>query len=358
MTVETAHPALMARASLGLPTPYVAPEGKLETELARIFADVFGLDQVGANDDFFDIGGDSLVAETVSMEILKRTGCEFPISSFLEYGSPRSIARALHPAAAAATEPERGAEQARPPIFVVHGRGGYTLPQPEFFAALAEGQKLRMFELPGIRGGECYDRIEDIAEVYIGQLTGEYPQGPILLASFCAGGLIALEMAARLAERGRPVVHLVLIDPAVRKNGTLGFGASPFHLDLVHRFKRGFQSLLPRAWRLRYYDLKWSKRLAGNYPGLRLSPQAQAKLMAAFRNHRPKPYTGSVTILASSRRVARVRDGLHTAHIMPNRTIRVVVDTHREVTSEPEAARAMQEAFDAALARRQQASAA
>ena len=358
MTVETANPSLMARASLGLPTPYVAPEGKFEAEIAKIFADVFGLDQVGADDDFFDIGGDSLVAETVSMEILKRTGREFPISAFLEFGSPRRIALALQPsstsqdAAAGAEVGRRAGLDARPLIFVVHGRGGYTLPQPEFFAALAEGQKLRMFELPGIRGGECYDRIEDIAEVYLGQLSAEYPEGPVLLASFCAGGLIALEMAARLAERGRPVTHLVLIDPAVRKNGTLGFGASPFHLDLTHRVKRGFQSLLPRALQLRYYDLKWSKRLAANYPGLRLSPQAQAKLMAAFRDYRLKPYPGPVTILASSRRVGRVRDGLHTAHILPNRIVRVVVDTHREVTSEPEAARAMQEAFDAALAAR------
>ena len=79
----------------GCPTPYVAPDGKLETLVAKIFADVFGIDQVGANDDFFDIGGDSLVAETISMEILQRTGCEFQMSSLLDYGSPRRIAAAL-----------------------------------------------------------------------------------------------------------------------------------------------------------------------------------------------------------------------------------------------------------------------
>lgn len=353
MTVETAQKPSMAREKLELPTAFEAPTGKMESVVAQIFADVFGMDRVGAMDDFFDIGGDSLVAETISMEILKRTGSEFPMSSLLDFSTPRTIAAAL-------TKAEPGTRAAdlshaagtRPPMFVVHGRGGYTLPQPQFFGALTEGQKLRMFELPGIRGGECYDRVEDIAEAYIAQLTAEYPEGPVLLASFCAGGLIALEMAIRLAERGRPVAHLVLIDPSVRKNGVLGFGASPSHLDLAYRFKMGFQSLLPRGLRLRYFERKWSKRLAANYPGLRLSPRAQAKLLAAFRDYRPRPYSGAVTVLASARREPRMRDGLHIADILPNRTVQVVVETHREVTKEPRTAKAMQEAFEAALAAR------
>jgi hypothetical protein len=142
-----------------------------------------------------------------------------------------------------------------------------------------------------------------------------------------------------------------LIDPAVRKNGTIGFGPSPFHLDLVHRLKRGSQALLPRTLRLRYYGMKWGGRVATNYPGLHLSAEAQAKLYAAFRDYRPRPHRGPVTILASSRRVPRMRDGLHTAHILPNRTVRAVVDTHREVTSDPRIAELMQEVFDAALAK-------
>ena len=250
MTVENAYFTLMARAGLGLPEPYVAPDGKLETLIAKIFADVFDIDQVGANDDFFDIGGDSLVAETLSMEILQRTGCQFPISSLLEFGSPKRIAAALSTSdsgkegeqplivaeakhIASLTEMSsdvvtRGVadEQIRPPIFVVPGRGGYTLPQAQFRQALAKGQNLRMFELPGIRGGKYYEHIEDIAAVYIDQLNQEYPRGPILLASFCAGGLIAIEMASQLADNGRPIKHLVLCDPPVRRNGTLGVGTA------------------------------------------------------------------------------------------------------------------------------------
>jgi thioesterase domain-containing protein/acyl carrier protein len=353
MTVANAQPTVMAREGLNLPTPYEAPQGELETAVVQIFTDVFGIDQVGVNDDFFDIGGDSIVAETISMEILQRIGSEFPMSSLLDYSSPRMIAAALAKPANGKDAPEApvGAEtKGRPPIFVVHGRRGYTMPTFQFLQGLAEGQKFRMFELPGIRGGHSYDRIEDIAEAYIGQLTAEYPQGPVLLASFCGGALIALEMAAQLAKQGRPVKHLVLLDPPIRKNGTLGFAASPLRLDLLHRTKRGLQRLLPRPLRLRYYDLKWNKAIRASNSGVGLDPAAQVKLYAAFADYYPPPYSGPVTILASTRRMPRMQDGSHAAQVLPNRTIHLVFAEHKDVTTNTRAAEMMQGAFDAALA--------
>ena len=224
------------------------------------------------------------------------------------------------------------------------------MPHPHFLQALAEGQKLRMFELPGLRGGQSCDRIEQIAQAYIDQLNAEYPDGPVLLASFCAGGLIALEMAARLAEQGRPVKHLVLIDPPIRKNGTLGFGASPLQPDLAHRTKRLFQRLLPRPLRLRYYDLKWNKGIRSKNSALGLSTAAQAKLYAAFSDYYPPRHSGPVTILTSSRRMPRLQGGSHADQILPDRTVHLVVGQHKEVTSEPRVAEALQAAFDAALA--------
>jgi acyl carrier protein len=352
MTVEgTTH----SRVSLELPTSYVVPEGELETTVAKIFGRVFGIDRVGADDDFFDLGGDSLVAETIAMEILQQTRHEFPMSWLLDYASPRQIAAVLgkkaepvkqKPAAEAPTAEDR----ARPPIFVVHGRRGYTMPAPQFIQALAKGQKLRMFELPGIRGGHYYERVEDIAATYIDQLNHEYPEGPVLLASFCAGGLIALEMAAQLAAKGRPVKHLVLIDPPIRKNGTLGFGASPLHLDLLHRAKRLPLRLLPRPLRLRYYDLKWNKSGRSKNSALGLSTTAQAKLYAALSEFYPPRYSGPVTILASSRRAPRMQTRSHAAQVLPNRTLHLVFEQHRDVTSDPRAAEMLQATFDAALA--------
>jgi acyl carrier protein len=351
MTVANAQSSVMAREGLGLPTPYEAPQGKLETAIVQIFADVFGIDQVGANDDFFDIGGDSIVAETISMEILQRTGHEFAMSSLLDYSSPRTIAAALQgsgPRKDAIAEPTAAETKVRPPIFIVHGRGGYTMPAAEFRAGLADGQRLRMFELPGIRGGKYYERIEDIAGAYIDQIYEEYPRGPILLGSFCAGALIAIEMANQLVERGRPVSHLVLCDPPVRRNGTLGVRTDK--LSLQDGVNAMLLHMLPRPVRIRYYELRWRKRGRTRFADQNLSAEARAKLFAAYIDYRIRPYTGPVTLLVSRARLPAMRDGAQVASLLPNRTVHMVVDRHGEITNQPRAAELMQEAFDAALA--------
>jgi hypothetical protein len=276
------------------------------------------------------------------------------MSEFLEYPTPRKIAAALEkiPGAGehtpAAQAPLTAPDSTRPPMFVVHGRGGYTRPAARFRAALADGQKLRMFELPGIRGGKYYERVEDIASVYIDQIYQEYPRGPVLLGSFCAGALIAIEMANQLAERGRPVAHLVLCDPPVRKNGTLGVGTDK--IDLQDGLKALLLHLLPRRLRLRYYELRWRKRGRTRFADQNLSAEARAKLYAAYIDHCIRLYTGPVTVLTSRARFPSMRDGSQVASLLPNRTVHLVVERHGEITSEPRAAELMQEAFDAALA--------
>jgi acyl carrier protein len=172
--------------------------------IAEVFAQALVVERVGANDDFFDLGGDSLGAEIISMNISERTGHAFELSALVEHGSPRKIAALLGDLSKKTVVPH-SANKGRPPIFVVHGRQGFTLLKPSFRNALADDQKLFMFELPGIRGGRCYERIEDIAAVYVGQLVEKHPHGPILLAAFCMGSVIALEMAACPRVRcGRP----------------------------------------------------------------------------------------------------------------------------------------------------------
>jgi Phosphopantetheine attachment site len=167
---------MIARESLNLQTPYELPAGKLEELIAGIFAEVFELDRIGAADESFDVGGDSLLGEVLSERITQRTGQDFQISDLFEHGSPRAIARFLF---RKSTQPAMGAG-GRPPIFLIHGRVGFTLPKPEFRKVFGESQEFHLFELPGLRGERSYDRLEDIAAVYIAQLVERYPRGPIL----------------------------------------------------------------------------------------------------------------------------------------------------------------------------------
>lgn len=357
---------VITRESLGLRTRYEVPAGELEELIARAFAEVFELDRVGAHDEFFDVGGDSLLGEILSVLISERTGRDFQVSALIEHGSPRQIAGLL---GGKSSQPAAGATT-RPPIFLVHGRKGFVLPRPTFRQAFAEGQELHVFELPGIREGRSYDRIEDVAAVYVAQLVERYPQGPILLASFCVGALIALEMACQLAEIGRPVGQLVLLDPGLPKNrpqnikreiknkARLAYGEAyrPSKTWLrtqlllhrlrtfAHRMMRKKADFSEDLLRSRNRLLSQEQRGRSKLPGQPQAIDARAKLHAALRHYRPRIFDGPVTILSSPERDPNYPwNGL-----LPRRRVQLVFEKH-EVSSAT-AARLLQSTFDAALA--------
>jgi thioesterase domain-containing protein len=365
MSVTSSHIALIARAELGLSAPYEAPEGELEILVAGIFAEVFGVDRVGVDDDFFEIGGDSLVAEALSLAISGQTGRDFHISALVKHGSPRKIAALLK---GKSSKTDATVATARPPIFMIHGRDGLTFPSAEFRRALADDQTLHMFELPGIRGGHYFDRIEDIAAAYVAELEHHYKEGPIFLASFCMGALIALEMAAQLAKRGRPVRQLVLLDPGIPKSlltDEPGAQSPPNQSPPRQVWRDWLKTLLQRLPSANHKEPLQKETIADKYrrrleqkareghvkhPGLQLSIDAQAKLRAAYRRYRPVPFDGPVAILSSSGRESTLRD-FWNRHA-PQRHVHVVMKHHNE-TGSAATGFCMQSIFDAALAQTQ-----
>jgi thioesterase domain-containing protein/acyl carrier protein len=364
VTISSSQNAI-PRESLSLSTPYEAPKGVLESLIAEVFAEALKLERVGANDDFFDLGGDSLIAEVISMNISKRTGHAFQLSALVEYNSPRKISALLaNISSEAGVKPEVTQETVRPPIFIVHGRQGFTLLKPGFRKALADDQKLFMFELPGIRGGRCYERIEDIAGVYVGQLMDEHPHGPIFLAAFCMGSVIALEMAAQLAKVGRPVHQLALIDPSLPNSKSwlrVSLDPSnPISQALVGHMPRFLFPIL-KAW-LRYvprflHELRFRHVLARRrregrekYPELRLSIDATAKLRAAYLRHQPRTFHGPAAVLLSSLTRATVSPNTEIwGDLLPKLRVHVFEGKHQELSESATAAGLLQSIFDDAL---------
>jgi len=104
------------RARPPLDTAMVAPRSTVETALAQLWAEVLGLDEVGVDDDFFELGGDSLLAMQTLSRLLDRLGIELPVRTFFEAPTIAELAvriagalpeGAQHPAAP--IKPARGA---------------------------------------------------------------------------------------------------------------------------------------------------------------------------------------------------------------------------------------------------------
>lgn len=193
------------------PAPLQAePKTAVQRSLCDAFSEALSTSAVGLDDDFFDLGGDSLNGEALALLLTEILGKNFPIAALLDFPTPRLIEQEF----ILSSLPKSEAIANTVPFFLVHGKGGYTFLRPDFLSGLAKGRKMVVFELPGLRDHrDTPHRIEGIAKAYVAQLLAEYPEGPIFLASFCAGGLIALEMAHQRRALGRPAQHIVLVDP-------------------------------------------------------------------------------------------------------------------------------------------------
>ncbi|MGE5828791.1 MAG: thioesterase domain-containing protein [Micromonosporaceae bacterium] len=101
---------------------------------------------------------------------------------------------------------------ARPPLFCVHPVGGSAAPYLALSGLLPADLPVYGFEAIGLHGGEPLRAVPEMAERYLPELLACQRDGPYHLLGWSAGGLIALELAARLRERGAPVAALILLD--------------------------------------------------------------------------------------------------------------------------------------------------
>jgi thioesterase domain-containing protein len=188
------------------------PASASEREIARAFAAVLGLESVGADEDFFALGGDSLSATRLVARLRGDLGLSLTSAVLLECPTVAGLASSARARPRGPLVPLRRPGSGRG-FFCVHGLGGGAFR----FARLAGRlETLPFFALqaPGFDGEEPpLDRIETLAARYLDAVREVRPGGPCLLGGFCLGAVVALEMAQRAAASGLSVERLVLIDP-------------------------------------------------------------------------------------------------------------------------------------------------
>ena len=81
-----------------LPTPYIDLSGELEVAVARVWQELFGLDRIGSEDDFFELGGDSLLAIQIASRLSKGFQVEVPVSGFFERPTVAGLAQLIEEA--------------------------------------------------------------------------------------------------------------------------------------------------------------------------------------------------------------------------------------------------------------------
>ena len=188
---------------------FVPPRTAIEKALARIWCEVLGLNQVGVHDNFFDIGGHSLLVAQLLNEIKKEFGKTLPILAVLQLPTIEQLAEVLSGVVPMPESPSMllQASGSRLPLFWV----GVNVYLPRFlnpdrpvYGLLSQGQ----FENPVI-----FSSIEKLAAHHIEEIRAVQPKGPYFLGGNCFWGVVALEMAQQLFRQGEDVGLLCLVEP-------------------------------------------------------------------------------------------------------------------------------------------------
>ena len=207
-----------------LPEPIIAKSGKnfvgprdsFEAQLAAIWESALGIEPISVTDNFFEIGGDSLLALRIFIEIERTLGKTFPLAVLFRAPTIEKLALALREQGWKPTFSPIVAIQphgSRPAFFCVHGGFGGVLFYGELARCLGPEQPLYALQAEGLDGGPIkHTTIESIAAYYIEEMRGIQPHGPYFFGGYSFGGFVAFEMAQQLHLAGEEVALVVLFD--------------------------------------------------------------------------------------------------------------------------------------------------
>jgi thioesterase domain-containing protein/acyl carrier protein len=184
-------------------------------QLIPIWERVLQRSPIGVNDNFFDLGGDSLLAVNLFFEIEQAFGREMPPVMIYQAPTIAALAAELDlPSASrfpALVLLKPGNNE--PPIFIAHGLGGSVIDFYQLVKYIDSPQSIYGMQARGIDGvDEPFDRIEDLAQFYLDAIREIQPHGPYYLVGYSLGGLVTLEMAQRLTQDGEKVALLALLE--------------------------------------------------------------------------------------------------------------------------------------------------
>jgi len=283
--------------------------------ITAIWARVLGHDDFGGDDNFFDVGGDSLLATWVVTELGQSLGRPMELSLFLEYSTVDDLAGALGTIASAA-EPRQGPSQIvtlRPgpsgrSLYFVHPLGGELLGYRELAHASTTPARLLGIGWTG-EPPPFGSTLSEIARTHVEQLCTIEPAGPYWLAGWSFGGVLAYEMAQQLVDAGSTVSFLGLFDanPVIDPLTGLRMAQTPF-LELLDTVVARLDDpattdadLLELTSSRTWVQLMGAPITAGASSGyLRtVLETARACMYAAMRNQ-PRPYPGPVHLFPAA----------------------------------------------------------
>ncbi|ORA15463.1 non-ribosomal peptide synthase/polyketide synthase, partial [Mycobacterium arosiense] len=192
---------------------YRAPSTATEQAVADSYAQVLGVERVGVDDSFFDLGGDSISAMRVVAAINASLGVELAVRALFDAPTVRALSQRLQTAATDGDDVvpvQTLREGSGVPLFCIHPAGGVSWPY-QVLGTYLDRPIFGIQQIPPA-DGSVPRSVRELAEVYADRIQDVHPDGPYHLLGWSFGGIVAHEIAIELQRRGRAVGRLILLD--------------------------------------------------------------------------------------------------------------------------------------------------
>jgi thioesterase domain-containing protein/acyl carrier protein len=250
----------LGRNELGSDSEKVTEREGVEVEAVLVgwWQELLGLEQVNLDDDFFDLGGHSLIGVQLFSQIKKTYGVDFGLSILFESRTVRELAQNIRNASKSIhSEPKPWSplvpiqpQGSRLPLFWLPGGYGTSLLQfRDVSILLGPEQPVYGFEAKMPEPDQELESIPERAAHFIKEMRSLQPRGPYSLIGFCGGGYVAFEMAQQLSAEGQEVAFLGIVECPV-----------PNHLINWHGKVRLLAERV--VWRVRHFLERGPKGIA------------------------------------------------------------------------------------------------
>lgn len=226
---------------------YQPPRTLVEEQLQAIWQTVLGIEVVGVEDRFPDLGGTSLQSIQLLEQIEHVFGRRLPLMAL--YAEP-TIAQ--HAKILASDEAPHLSNHSlvplRPgvedcPLYCIHPAGGTVFCYAELAKAIEPGRAVWGLQAYGVAGeGKPLESVAEMAASYIREMVASNPLGPFAICGWSSGGIVAFEVARQLLRDGHRLAEVVLFDTAIRPEGGEYTGD-----DMVTMLTLMFPDLSPEA---------------------------------------------------------------------------------------------------------------
>ncbi len=303
------------------------PHDLTEARLIEIWQRLLKVEKVGTHDDFFALGGYSMLAVRMFAQIQETFGVLLPLTSLFKKATIEHLASLIH--AQIGDTPwsslvEMQPTGSKPPFYCVHGMTGDVFWFNDLLPYLDPDQPFWGLQSRGLDGIQPpLTAIEAMAAHYISELRALQPEGPYYIGGYSYGGSVAYEMACQLQRQGQEVALLAVLDHATPASGYYTYQVTPHFLrhffhNLPYRIHDFFRRRPDQIWaRIRRQFVLFNKaadrsihhtqaqaHAAGANELIDQAPDLPAHVQRiieinfdAILHYQPQPYAGVLTLL-------------------------------------------------------------